>query len=497
MSATYLFPSFGLSYKPFLQPEGGAWESAQLGKAMPVAQSCLVFLKRRPNNEDTTSAFATFDIYINPFFYRHPTTSKATKVQLSMQVDFSAPPLGATATTGIMTVNFTGSVTGVDAAGNQTNNFSVTTSGQTLGQGDFLAGSLDTDPRWYCFAMSFDPQVAQVIAYIIEPTTGTLLYKAASPIVAPDLLLPPYVDQAFPDSTQYIRAEVVGNSSVNGHANDWLTNGCMMVGEIAYWEDVVSESEFITLAQKGFAHLNRPTNLSFDWNMMLDWGGGTNIPDLSGNGYDGQMADTLMPSSFSTDNPVPVFIVQETGNEHDVLTLDLFSGIAGECRWGVYPRGHAEPTPADVWNGVAPATSTGSVVLDGASSSQVNIAQPDTGTDYDIYFTQDETGGGVYTEVTKFQYTSPTKYSELITDVTGTSVGAQTGIQWAWFDEENPSQLTTAVTQGTAEITDGTGLLEITLPTTILTPKGSKGTMVLRADWGGGVQTASHLAEVK
>jgi hypothetical protein len=177
------------------------------------------------------------------------------------------------------------------------------------------------------------------------------------------------------------------------------------------------------------------------------------------------------------------------------MTVALFSATTGTAKMSAYPAGTPQPTEEEIFAG-ATAVETISVEPDGASEVTGVFTNLVTGTDYVIYSVQDDGQGG-YGPVASFVFTTPTKYSEIITDVTGAEVTGQSGIQWAWFDEENPSTLTTAVTQGVAELTDATGLLEITLPTSISTPKGSKGTMVLRADWGGGVQTASHLVEVK
>jgi hypothetical protein len=273
--------------------------------------------------------------------------------------------------------------------------------------------------------------------------------------------------------------------------------GLYRIAEIAYWDVVKTEAEIRAFAAEGFASINQPENLVFDWNFMKDWrlADPLVIPDDSGNGNHGVIGASIS-DSYLPDAPVPVFLITEAESEFDSHNFSIFSTIVGTVALSAYPLGTPEPSAADVYNGVG-AIQTAQFVHDATGLNVGGISGLETGTEYLVYAVQDESGSGDYSRVVSIVSKTPTKYSEIITDVTGAEVTGQSGIQWAWFDEENPSTLTTAVTQGVAELTDATGLLEITLPTSISTPKGSKGTMVLRADWGGSTQTASHLVEVK
>jgi hypothetical protein len=352
--------------------------------------------------------------------------------------------------------------------------------------------------RWLCVAVTWDRATGLQSEYLIDPTDGTILLSQ--------------IDEAFTDApdTALVYANTLTTSGYyrlygNNNTTIATTSGeapPQLMAEIGHWEKVLSQSEIVDLAQKGFFNLNHPDSLVLNWNFMKNWvslGNPALVPDELGNGNDLTLAsgDTGIVGNYIADAPVPVFILTFNEKEHDFVNLDLFSGTTGTSRVCAYPLGTPQPTEQDIFDGVG---AIASVVIqpDGIGAVSGVMTGLDTGTTYQIYAVQKELDiDNTWSAVAAQELLTPAKYSEIITDVTGAPVGSQTGIQWAWFDEENPSTLSSPSVQGVAELTDATGLLEITLPTSITTPKGSKGTMVLRADWGGGVQTASHLVEVK
>jgi hypothetical protein len=360
--------------------------------------------------------------------------------------------------------------------------------------------NLELEDRWIVQAFTFDYQSKTFWNYIIDPSDGTVLQKRT--VITPNdysgaahstLPVPSDPDCKLSFSTVY--------SNNNNGGSQAYTDYDILLGEIDYWGRALSEAELVAFSQVGFAEVNSPTDLIFSANFMRNWSAtsGTKQEVISSGGSPSNVwvsSRDVNSLYYVLDNPVPVYLLREINSEHDFIELGLFSATAGTARVSAYPAGTPTPSESDIFNGVGAASQL-TLQPDGLAEVTGSMTGLDTGTEYVLYSVQDELDGGSFSTIAEVTINTPTKYSEIITDVTGAEVTNQTGIQWAWFDEENPSTLSSPSTQGVAELTDATGLLEITLPTSISTPKGSKGTMVLRADWGGSVQTASHVAEVK
>ncbi len=366
-----------------------------------------------------------------------------------------------------------------------------TSSGGTVisGNNPFGQGVSQTD-RWFFIAAKFNSP-SDITTYMIDPDNGNVLLTLQDT----DLT----TSTASTTSSTQFKMHGVFSTDTNTDRSDGF-----YVGEALLWDEGLSLSELQAFAQVGFGHINRPQNLILDWNFLLDWRG-TNatdtIDDKSNSGATGTFGKafgqvTTGWDNFSTDNPVPVFIPQIADNQHDVLNLSIFSGVAGECYFSVYAANATAPTEAEIVAGSG--LTNGSVTLDGTSTLSTSVAQPDTGTDYIIYLVQDENDAGSYGPIVPIEYTSSTKYSEIITDIEGTETTNLTNIKYKWFDSTDLSALGSSTADGTTEVTDGTGLLEVTLPNGLATTaKGSQGTLMLQVDDGGTVKTAYHIVTVK
>ena len=357
------------------------------------------------------------------------------------------------------------------------------------GQDPFGQGVSQAE-RWYFVATQFNSST-DITLYVIDPDNGNLLLTLQDTELTPS-------SASTTASTQFKLS-----GAINADAATDESDG-LYLGEVLIWDESVPLAELQAFAQVGFGVINRPQNLILDWNFLVDWRG-TNaldtIDDKSASNATGTFGKafgqgTTGWDNFSTDNPVPVFIPSISGNEHDVLELSIFSGTAGTCYFGTYPSGATAPTEAEIVAGTG-ALSTGSILLDGVSVIPASASQPDTGTDYVCYLVQDENDLGSYGPVIPLAYTSATKYSETVVDIDDTALVNLSAIQYTWYDSTDFDNLGTAKTTGTVEVTDGAALLEITLPTSITTAKGSDGTMVLKVDDGGTVRTAAHVVTVK
>lgn len=337
--------------------------------------------------------------------------------------------------------------------------------------------------KWYMFASVYISKTSRK-SYIIDPEDGTVL--------------------GYNLNTEVTNFGTLSTFS-GGQPPYFLATGNFFpdfyFAEIDMWEDELSQSELQAFSQVGFAELNRPTNLVLSWNFMRDWkasGAVDSVDDAAGSD-----ANLIIPSSlnnasnFSTSNPVPVFIISPTGAEHDLLSFSLFSATAGTAKAAAYPTGTPQPSDADIFNGVG-AVATGSAVLDGVGDFALTLTGLDTGTTYDIFFIQDEDDLGTYNNPQMQSITTPTKYSEIITNIEGNETLNLSNIKYKWYDSTDLSALGSSTADGTTEVTDGTGLLEITLPDGVTTTaKGSQGTMMLQVDDGGTIKTAYHIATVK
>lgn len=359
-------------------------------------------------------------------------------------------------------------------------------------------GGTPVKDKWLFIGATADINTGTLTQYIIDPDDGTTI--AADTISNGLLISDPTFDKVDNDIAGNNLIFATDASHPNGSPvhTDWT----MQVAEYDIWLDVKTESELQAFAQVGFADINLNTNLALSWNFMRNWeaisGSKYQVLCATGDNNTGNFRGNLDPSRFTytLDNPVPVFLLRTTASEHDYTGFGIFSAATGTAKISVYPSGTPTPSKADIFNGVN-AIAQATLQPDGVTEALTNIGGLTTSTDYVAYAVQDEYDVGTYGTISTSTFTTPTKYSEIITDVTGASVGAQTGIQWAWFDSVDPDALGSPSAQGTAEVTDGTGLLEITLPTSISTAKGSQGTMVLRSDWDSEIQSASHIVAVK
>ena len=353
---------------------------------------------------------------------------------------------------------------------------------------------------WFCMASTLDATTGDFTFYAIDPADGTILYKNIYNWPIPNAPAYPY-DGRTRGANNFVLPFKFRRSSNNGTVLNSHTHD-MLLAEWDYWEGTAkTEAELVALSQIGFAETNLPQDLVFSINWMRDWrldGNPTQTDDASGNG---NHALITFDHAYSLDNPVPVFLMREASAEHDYVEVGLFSASTGTTRICAYPSGTAQPSDADIFNGVG-AVSSIVVQPDGIVEGLYQLSGLDTGTEYELFAIQDEQDLGSYGSVAKITVNTPYKYSETVGNVSGNPWISKTGIQWSWFDSTDTNSLGSASASGTlsstpSEETDANGLLEITLPTSISTAKGGQGTMVLRADFDGAVQTASHIVTVK
>ena len=352
----------------------------------------------------------------------------------------------------------------------------------------------------FCMASTLDATTGDFTFYAIDPADGTVLYKNIYNHPIPSAPAYPY-DGTVRGSSNFtvpfnIARAATNATVVNSHTHD------MLLAEWDYWEGTAkTEAELVALSQVGFAETNLPQDLVFSINWMRDWrldGNPTQTDDASGNG---NHAVITSEHAYTLDNPVPVFLMRTASAEHDYMEIGLFSASTGTARICAYPSGTAQPSDSDIFNGVG-AVSSVIAQPDGIVEGLYQLSGLDTDTEYEIFAIQDELDSGSYGTVAKITVNTPYKYSETVNNVNGDPWISKTGIQWSWFDSTDANSLGSASASGTlsstlSEETDATGLLEITLPTSISTAKGGQGTMVLRSDFDGAVQTASHIVTVK
>jgi hypothetical protein len=78
---------------------------------------------------------------------------------------------------------------------------------------------------------------------------------------------------------------------------------------------------------------------------------------------------------------------------------------------------------------------------------------------------------------------SPLQVTCTLVTRSGAAIPNLTALSWAWFDAVDPNLFGAPSDQGEVETTDGSGVIEVSLPSTTLTA-GQSGTLVLRADDG-------------
>ena len=359
------------------------------------------------------------------------------------------------------------------------------------GPNEFSASS---SGRWLAFAQVYSSASLRT-EYLIDPSDGSVIFTNTRTDTQTGTSL-----LTSQTSFRYaLNATLTKNFGGDPDKDDGA-----YIGEVCVWRRDMSQAELQAFAQIGFASINEPTDLVLDWNFLIDWRTDSStdtINDSSTYGATGTFETSfgynISPwNNFSTDNPVPVFIPQITNNQHDTLGLNIFSGVSGECYFSVYAANATAPTEAEIVAGSG--LTNGNITLNGVDTFSTSVAQPDTGTDYIIYLVQDENDAGSYGPIVPVEYTSSTKYSEIITDIEGTETVNLNNIKYKWFDSTDLSALGLSTADGTTEVTDGTGLLEITLSDGVTTTaKGSQGTMMLQVDDGGTIKTAYHIVTVK
>lgn len=270
------------------------------------------------------------------------------------------------------------------------------------------------------------------------------------------------------------------------------------VAEMCTWREFMDLADLAAFSQVGFAATNRPTNLMQDLNFIYNWQSTGDPLVVEDNGP--YSMDATLPSTtdieYTPESPVPVFITDLSNIKFNEVTYLMFSVQAGSAYAALYPSGTARPSNADIVAGTG-ALASGSVALDGTAPLDLTLTLPNTDTAYVVYFAQDIGDGGSNYNEESSTFTSPTKYSETVVDIDDASLNNKTGIEYAWYDSVDFNNLGNVKTSGTAEVTNGSGLLEITLPTTITTAKGADGTMVLKVDDAGTIRTAAHIVTVK
>ena len=352
-----------------------------------------------------------------------------------------------------------------------------------IGNGPNRSASLSTDfsvmeDKWYFIAASyFSASYRRVTVH--DPIDGSLIGQV--------------LDTAN-SSTLDITSGVLGIGAQFFDSLGMETT----VAEMCTWREFMDLADLAAFSQVGFAATNRPTNLMQDLNFIYNWQSTGDPLVVEDNGPYGM--DATLPSTtdivYTPESPVPVFITDLSNMEFNEITYLMFSVQAGSAYAALYPSGTVRPPNADIVAGTG-ALASGSVALDGAAPLNLTLTLPNTDTAYVVYFAQDIGDGGSNYNEESSTFTSPTKYSETVVDIDDTALASLTAISYAWYDSTDFSNLGSAKTTGTAEVTDGSALLEITLPTSITTAKGSDGTMVLKVDDGGTVRTAAHVVTVK
>lgn len=298
------------------------------------------------------------------------------------------------------------------------------------------------------------------------------------------------------------------NSSTLGITNGVLGIGAQFFGtlgmettvaEMCTWREFMDLADLAAFSQVGFAATNRPTNLMQDLNFIYNWQSTGDPLVVEDNGP--YSMDATLPSTtdieYTPESPVPVFITDLSNIEFNEVTYLMFSVQAGSAYAALYPSGTARPSNADIVAGTG-ALASGAVALDGVDPLNLTLTLPNTGTTYVVYFAQDIGDGGSSYNEELSTFTSPTKYSEIITNIEGNETLNLSNIKYKWYDSTDLSALGSSTADGTTEVTDGTGLLEITLPNGVTTTaKGSQGTMMLQVDDGGTIKTAYHIVTVK
>lgn len=369
----------------------------------------------------------------------------------------------------------------------------------TFGSPDVFYDDFNIMGDWVFYAITFNFDGGdQAFMYLIDPADGTtLLTENAFRLPASDTTASPFTS-ILTDTTQpYLQfRSTVSNDPA---PKEYSGAGDTLIAEVCFWNEVKTEAALQAFAQVGFASINEPSGLVLDWNFMKNWtaSNAAVVPDDSPNGNDADvLVDAAIVEAYNVDAPVPIFILQEGAAEFDSYTFNVFSASTGTARIGAWPSGTPVPSQADVFAGTGAVLST-TFEPDGIAALDVVLSGLTTGTEYEIFAVQDRLNATDYTPVQQLTVTTPTKYSETLVDVSGNNLASVSSIQYAWYDSVDANNLGTAKVTGTTEATDGVGLMEVTLPTSITTAKGAQGTMVLKVDDGGTIRTASHIVTVK
>lgn len=336
----------------------------------------------------------------------------------------------------------------------------------------------NSNERWFFVVAQYSSNNFRGIT-VIDPSDGAILKNALD----------------GQSAAGFNRGNILGLSLRLGRSN---LQPKMVIAEIVSWREVVPITELQAFAQVGFAATNRPANLLQDINFIYNWqntGAANEVEDRGPHGM-----DVVLPTDpnvvYVTDSPVPVFIVILDNLGPSSADYSLFSVQPGTGYLGAWPAGTPRPSDEDIVAGID-AVTTVSGYMDGVNNTNVSLPLADTGTTYEIYGVQDINDAGTDFNSYTGNVTSPTKYSQNVASAAGDRWVNKTGIRWAWFDDIEPQNFSSPAAKGSGESVDSDGLLEITLPSSISTPKGSRGTMVLYATFDDGEQTAYHPVTVK
>jgi len=173
---------------------------------------------------------------------------------------------------------------------------------------------------------------------------------------------------------------------------------------------------------------------------------------------------------------------------------NLVTNITSTAGTAICYNDSAATTATTATNGSDDATSPQSglrnlsVTFENAAGSDFRLAAGDDGIDagtdlgtgsvaIDLLGRNRDTEGDTW-DLGGFELQSVINIQLTLVDNLGNPLASLTGIKWAWFDSADPNTFAAPTDKGNAEITDSSGLLDITLNSTTLTT-GQTGTLVL------------------
>lgn len=406
--------------------------------------------------------------------------------------------------------NFLDCFVKVDLAGNQGDNsilengwYCRGTSGQNVSARAIVNNfgtPTNLNDRWLLMAGTCDHTTGQSRFLMIDPSDGVILTQGST-TTAPSTGVDPYgVVSTGPAPNFNVTFEYqVDNNSTNAalRAARW-SDWDAMVAEFCGWDRVLTDGELQAFAQVGFAAINAPTGLAYDFNFMRDWRPTSTTEVYSEvNPADTMFFDSQHTVTYRPAAPVPVYLLSAKPNpEFNSYQIGLFSATTGTSRMGAWPSGTPQPSNDDIFNGVG-AVESFTLQPDGINEVIGTFTTLDTGTSYEIFSIQDELdGGGTYGAVGTLTITTPVKASEIVQNSAGTLWASRSGWNWAWFDSADPQNMVAPTDKGALEDTDASGLIEITLSNTTLA-KGQTGSLVLESNFDAADQISIHNVQVK